>query len=281
VADILSIITEEDEPVVNKKYDPLVAPAPPEVPLPNAPLVRVISQVRFPIILSIEKKEFIAAFQEAIRDEYPVLRGEHTGAVIIGPQTTEPTERQMTWRFSDIDGKWRASLAPSFVALETTGYTSRSDFVERLRFVLQSLSTHVGPKIVDRLGIRYIDRVTGDQVHAIEGLVRKEILGILATPAVAHAQHALCETLFAVPHGNAKMMVRWGRLPTGITPDPQAIEPVSDPSWILDIDMFRSGPSPFDLNRLIDDTRAFSERIYAFFRWAVTDNFLREYGGRI
>lgn len=52
--------------------NPLIDPPPPEVPLKSAPLIRVIAQVRFPPILSIEKQEFVASFQEAIRDKYPI-----------------------------------------------------------------------------------------------------------------------------------------------------------------------------------------------------------------
>ena len=39
-----------------------------------------------------------------------------------------------TWRFRDRDGKWRVSLAPEFVALEATSYSSRNDFLGRLRY---------------------------------------------------------------------------------------------------------------------------------------------------
>jgi len=267
--------------MVDNNYNPLVEAVPPEVPLSNAPLVRVISQVRFPIIVSIEKREFIGPFQEAIRDIYPVLRVEQTRGIIMGPQAIEPTQSNITWRFGDMEGKWRASLASGFVALETTAYTSRSDFLERFRILLEAVNTHIGPKLADRLGIRYIDRVTGDQVHEIEKLVRKEILGILATPAVDYAQHALSESIFNVPDSKAQMLARWGRLPSDSTPDPGAIEPVSGQTWILDIDMFCVEPRPFDPGKLIDETRIYAERIYAFFRWSVTDAFLRQYGGKI
>lgn len=54
--------------------DPLVGPVPAEVPLPDAPLVRVIAQVRFSEILDVEKREFVAGFQGASRHAYPILR---------------------------------------------------------------------------------------------------------------------------------------------------------------------------------------------------------------
>ncbi|HOU92491.1 MAG TPA: TIGR04255 family protein, partial [Polyangiaceae bacterium] len=84
--------------------NPLTAPLPAEVPLPDAPLVRVIGQVRFPPVLSLEKREFIAPFQEAIRSTYPVLRPEQTQGIVLGPQGVAPGPKQIAWRFSDVDG---------------------------------------------------------------------------------------------------------------------------------------------------------------------------------
>ena len=64
--------------------NPLVASPPSEIPLRNAPLVRVIAQVRFPLIASIDKRGFIAAFQEGLRDTYPVLRQETIQGLVVG-----------------------------------------------------------------------------------------------------------------------------------------------------------------------------------------------------
>jgi len=35
-----------------------------------------------------------------------------------------------------------------------------------------------------------------------------------------------------------------------------------------------------DVAVVIQQTRAFAERIYGIFRWAVSDEFLRKYGGQ-
>ena len=170
------------------------------------------------------------------------------------------------------------SLAPDFLALETTAYTRSSDFLERLRVVVRALEQHVAPKTVDRLGVRYIDRICGEQMSKVQTLVRPEVLGISGTPVAELAQHSLSETVFA-PDDETRMLARWGRVPPGGTVDPAAIEPVDEPSWILDLDM--STATPFDLEEdgVIERARAFAEQLYAFFRWAVTDEFLRQYGG--
>ena len=258
-------------------FDPLVARAPAGVPLKDAPLVRVIAQLRFPEILSVEQRDFVAPFQEAIRATYPVLRQEQTQGIMVGPGGVTPAKPQVAWRFSDADGHWRVSLTPEFLALETTKYTSRGDFFQRLKSLAEALDEHFEPGQLDRLGVRYIDRVTGAAVDDIAKLVRPEVRGITGTIAAAHALHAMSESMFEAD--SARVLARWGYLPPGATVDPAAIEPSSEKSWILDLDMFSAAPMPFNVNQVLAEAQRFAERLYTLFRWAVTDEFLRRYGG--
>jgi uncharacterized protein (TIGR04255 family) len=263
---------------VNQIDNPALDAPPREVPLPDAPLVRVIVQVRFPLVVSVERREFIASFQEAIRPEYPVLRPEQTRGLLVTAGGLTPTQPKTTWRFWDLTGDWRVSLAPDFVALETTTYRSRADLLRRLRTVLGALHQHVQPALVDRLGVRYIDRITGAAVEQIRELVRPEVRGIAGTPAALQVEHSLTESLFRV--GAAQVLARWGSLPSAATFDAAAIEPIGEPSWIVDLDMFRVESFPFDVEDLVLEAGRFCERLYTFFRWAVTDEFLRRYGGQ-
>lgn len=257
--------------------DPLVAPLPAEVPLSDAPLVRVIAQLRFPEILSVEQRDFVAPFQEAIRATYPVLRQEQTRGLLLTPGGVAPAKPQLAWRFSDSAGHWRVSLTPEFLALETTKYASRADFVARLGALTRALNEHIEPSQLDRLGMRYIDRITGDAVDDIAELVRPEVRGITGTIAAAHAVHALSESMFEV--SDARVLARWGCLPANATVDPAAIEPAKEKSWILDLDMFSITPMTFNVDSVVDEARRYAERIYTIFRWAVTDSFLRRFGG--
>ncbi|MDQ3264471.1 MAG: TIGR04255 family protein [Myxococcota bacterium] len=257
--------------------DPLVAPLPTEVPLKDAPLVRVIAQVRFPEILSVEQREFVAPFQEAIRATYPVLRQEQTQDFMVGPSQVASIKPQVVWRFADLKGEWRVSLAAQFLALETTRYTSRADLLGRLRVVLEALEAHLQPSLSDRLGLRYIDRISGDSVADIATLVRPEVRGINGTVAASHAALSMTESFFEV--GVAQLRARWGQLPANFTLDPLALEAVAEKSWVLDLDMFSSAPMPFSVEGMLASVQGYAERIYTVFRWAVTDEFLRRYGG--
>jgi uncharacterized protein (TIGR04255 family) len=259
--------------------DPLVSTPPDEVPLENAPLVRVIAQVRFPLVTAIGQQDFIVPFQEAIGGKYPVLRQEKVKGIVLGGERISPGDAETIWRFADVEGGWRVSLAPGFLALETTNYESRSDFLTRLKEVVTALGQHVEPKLIDRLGVRYIDRISGEAMADIARLVRPEVLGIAGTALYAHAVHVLSESMFDL--NGERVRARWGCLPPKETVDPAAIEATDTASWILDIDMFSSKSMPFTVDRVISDAARFAERIYTFFRWAVTANFLQRYGGKV
>lgn len=260
--------------------NPLTGPPPREVPLPDAPLVRVIAQVRFPTILKVQKPDEISVFQEQIGSTYPILHPEHVQELAVGPRGVASEARQTVWRFSDQAGVWRVTLAQDFVAVETTKYYSRSAFLDRLEIVVRALETTLRPARVQRLGVRYIDRLEGEAVDEIAGLVRKEMLGVLATPLSDHMQHSIGDANIALPGGPEKLRMRWGRLPAKAVLDPAAIEPVEAPSWVLDLDMFSTEARPFATDAIIADARKYAERLYAMFRWAVTDKFLRRYGGK-
>ncbi|WP_373046597.1 TIGR04255 family protein [Vulgatibacter sp.] len=258
--------------------DPFRAEPPAEVPLPNAPLVRVIGQVRFPIVLSVNESGFIAPFQEAIRGRYPVLRPEQLQGFVVGPTGPQQVAPQALWRFHDGGGEWRVSLAPDFVALETTAYRSRADFLERLGEVLQALAITIHPGTVDRVGVRYVDRITGDALEELATLVNPHVLGVTGTPLDRHAESSVAENVFAI--GSDGFVARWGRLPPGATIDPGVLGSVQEPSWILDLDMFSKEPREFRVEDVLGEAQRYAERIYTFFRWAVTDDFLRRFGGQ-
>lgn len=270
----------KEEPPVNTTETPLTGPPPTEVPLTDPPLVRVIAQVRFPLIASVEKREFIAPFQEAIRKDYPVLRPEQSRGVFLGHQGVVDARSNTVWRFHDAPGAWRVTLAPDFLALETGSYTSRDDFLRRLGLVLGALKEHVDPQVIDRIGVRYIDRVFGENLNDLSALVRPEIAGILFTPLAEHARHAISENVFVLPDNAGQVTARWGLVPARGTVDPAAVEPIEEASWLLDVDAFQAETRALDVKAVVLQARGFAERVYSIFRWAVTDEFLRRYGGQ-
>jgi len=255
----------------------------PEVPLPQAPLVLVVAQARFERVASIVNEEFIAGFQEAIRDTYPVMRREQQVGLMLAPDgRVVPSEGGIVWRFDERPEGWQASLAPDFVALSTRSYTSRTDLLERLGAILDAAAAQLRLRFCDRLGVRYVDRVTdSDLLGRIDELVRAEVLGAArAAPGDDEASqaHHFVDALYRLPTG-VELHCRWGLLPEKATFDP-GVEAAEEPSWVLDLDAYVTEQA-FDPDALRATTDELCQRIYRFFRWAVTPEFLRLHGGGI
>jgi hypothetical protein len=104
--------------------DPLRGPPPSEVPLKNAPLLRVIAQVRFPTLLAVRSADRVSGFQDAVRDRYPYLEQENVAVFPPGLISVPDGghDRVVHWRFWDEQRHWRTTLNQDFLAIETTAY---------------------------------------------------------------------------------------------------------------------------------------------------------------
>jgi uncharacterized protein (TIGR04255 family) len=258
--------------------NPLTGPPPAEVPLKDAPLARVITQIRFPTIASMEKSSFIAPFQESIRHDYPIMRQEVSTGLFLEKGVAEQRSNTV-WRFLDHKEIWRVSLGQNFLALETKEYTSRKDLITRLLKLLTAFNTHIGTEVVDRIGVRYVDRIIEKDFSYLPSMIRPEILGTLEGIPPSSIRHSIKESLFVISEEGGEMLTRWGHLPPQSTVDPTLIEPINERSWLLDIDAYVVKTTPFETEALLLQTQKLAERIYSFFRWAVKDEFLKRYGG--
>jgi uncharacterized protein (TIGR04255 family) len=247
-----------------------------EVLLSRPPLTAVVAQARFPTIASIAREDFIGPFQEAIRDDFPILRAEREASVVITSQGIEPgSESGVVWRFHDREETWHVSLTPSFVALDTSSYVDSADFVNRFRRLLASLDRVIAPATCDRLGIRYVDRIVLESaLDELNDLIRRELVGVASTNLRNEAElvHSISDTRFSV--GDAVLHGRWGLLPPNASLDPLHGDPVASPTWILDLDMFSSRAYDFDVNKVAELTQTYADRIYRFFRWSVMPELL-------
>ena len=259
---------------------PFVGPIPRSVQLPNAPLTATLVQIRFPDVHSIDKAEFIAEFQECIRVDYPL---NHTD-LISGFELMKDNVRQTTeknWRFFDKKKQWRLSLATNFIALETSAYQSRQDFIHRIVVVVNALSETIKPGVMTRIGVRYVNRIHGSQLEELSRYVRPEILGIY----IQDYREKLNQTLnqVTVRTDDGSMMSRWGFMPANQTHDPDLMPQIAEPSWFLDVDVFNNfaESQTFEVDEIERRVKKLAKRAYGFFRWTVNNEFLRDCGGDI
>ncbi len=262
-------------------WDPLTSPPPEEIKLSKAPLVSVVAQIRFPPIAAIERADSFAPFQERLRKRYFFLREEESAVFVVGPGGVQPPEPRKIWRLCENpDGTtgWNVALTRDFLAVDTRSYSSRKDFLQRLEEGLQAVKEIFDPSTILRMGVRYIDQVLLTEFEEAERLLRKEMLGVGPTRAGGHVSQAVSDVLFAAAEGSLR--ARWGFMAPKTTFDPIMIKAVDQKSFVLDLDAFVEEQSDFgDVADVIHRSRKLAERIYCFFRWAVTDEFLRQFRG--
>ncbi len=264
--------------LVSENNDPFHGLVPETIPLTDPPLAGVLVQVRFPEILSIAKKDFVADFQEKIRRDYPI--NQQDDSIVL--QLTSEGAKQSTspnWRFFDVNQEWRLSLTTNFITLETRNYSSRTDFTQRIGKIAQALSTTIKPAFMTRIGVRYINRIYGVHLENMESLLNPEVIGFADASHREKVIRTMHETVSETEEG--VVVAKWGYMPKSQTHEPDMMPAVAADSWFLDVDVYEDYQKPmvFDANQIEQKSMELATRSYGVFRWAVKDDFLRVFGG--
>lgn len=245
-----------------------------EIHLDRAPVVKVLAQIQFsytPELITDENEQKLA---QAL-SRYPIRRRNNATRINLNPSTgfvgNEPNIQRI---FADSEQSWVVSITETTVSLETRSYSTGDDFCERMFEILLAVSVVCVPPVVDRVGLRYIDRLCdSDDLSRLHNLVepRLQVLHGSVEPPL-EIESSVSDTVIKVTNSE-KLRVRSGVLPPNMLFDP-FLNPVQEPSWILDLDMFTSKAGyPFEPIDLASKIRNYSEIIYAFFRWATTEEF--------
>lgn len=244
------------------------------------PLAKVVAQVRFARVLSVREQSFVAPFQEAIRHAYPQFVKETQQLAAPGAGGGFQLAESVLWRFADAEENWQVTLAEDFVALDCDHYSYRTDFMDRLAETLHAVGDHVKPVLTNRVGVRYIDRLSQpDTFTRLSEFIRPELLGLANTPLGAgSAVNELTQAEFVT--GQVRLRGRWGHLPAGAVPD-SSIEEIDSPSWVLDLDASNDNTAPFDPQDCSVQAERHAGIVYGFFRWAVSDEFLKAHGAEL
>lgn len=150
----------------------------------RSPLVEVICQLRFPVILSIDSQSPYQ-FQDAIRAEYPQF-AQRTENLPPKPANGKlmPQGSQQNYQFVSQDNHWKVNLTKSFISLSTNQYTRWEEFAKRLDKVLAVFIQQYQPAYFERVGLRFINSFSRKALE-LEGeswrdLIQAGYLGLLA-----------------------------------------------------------------------------------------------------
>lgn len=242
---------------------PLDLPEPDRRPLARSPLQLVVWQVRYePVPRASEARVALAVHESLGGREGPFAKMEplQNLNITLGPQPFSQATAN-GWRLTSSSGDWTAQLLGDQASLETTAYeTWEGTFRERLFGLVDAVTDELQPQTFNRVGLRYVDRITEPPVEtALEwsrylnpeflGLVMHEVLG----PGVVATQQQVDldagdDKRATVRHGFFRDQLQAGKL-----------------TYVLDFDMYREGIAEWDataIKALADDLNELALRIF-------------------
>lgn len=251
-----------------------------EIPLQPAPLVMVVAQLRFPPMVSLTSDQSVAAFQDAVRGDYPIMERQEFQPVTVTPGGSTVGSLTTNFQFEDLDSSWKVTLAQDFLSLQTDQYTKRADFIDRLERAFIALNGVSDPSpvaVFDRLGVRFVNRLLGEDAtyEQLNRWLNESVFGPLVlaeslvegqelVASVAHQQFKL---------GEHMLNARWALLPPDgqLAPD---VAPADETSWVLDIDASVDSRAPFQPSETAAVARRCAEYAYGAFRWIMSQQFI-------
>ncbi len=256
--------------------------------LENSPLAFTVCQVKFPRELSIADDVFVAAFQRAVKGQYPLAeKVPEIGISIALGAALAPTQsesRSFHWQFADKESTWKLDLSQDSFSLETRQYHSFGDFLERLALAMDALIQHIQPSLISRIGLRYINEIRPRDMSC-QVAINPQVLGAVAIPQFSpNVAQSIQELLIRFDDGHG-VNLRHGLLPQGTTVQPRpGDESPTGSFYLLDIDAFRQFPTPggltADASAVCEYVDTFNKVVYSIFRMATTEEYINSLGER-
>lgn len=218
-----------------------------EAPLDRSPIVSVVWQLRFEDHPALVSPQTVLRFQELLgeADQFKLnmlpkvqISVQASGMALGNASAPATSEGGGGWRLTAADGSWQVSAELGSLAVETTRYGTWESFAPRLRDVLEALGEVGAPLIESRLGLRYINVLTGSAVGRspisgiaeLSGLITPWLLGPLNDPDVKDTVKA-SQGRVVLAFDQVNVILNHGI----ITTDSNEL------GYLIDIDAFREG----------------------------------------
>ena len=239
----------------------------------KSPLMEVICQLRFPVILKIDAQDPFE-FQDAVRAEYPqyAKKTEQLPPKMENGRMVQQGTRA-NHQFVSSDGQWKISLTQDFIALSTHTYRRWEEFAKRLDFILAAFIRVYEPAALRRVGLRYINFISRRALELDDTpwreLIEPGYLGLMGDEDVrenAFSRHELQATVNV--SGGAKANIKCGpAVVRKVLRNGQQSNP--EQGFMLDLDLFMDGETP--LKQAVPALNVVHLNAGSLFRGAITD----------
>jgi len=249
-------------------------------PLKNPPVYFTVAQVRFNAILTLA--DYLPAVQEAFRKKgFPDFATQKQVVLQIGTQNGQPAPIpgiQERFSFSNAEKTHSFLLESDKLTFQSTQYGHFESFSAAIIDGLALVHGAVHLDFTDRVGLRYLDRVTPTATDRLEQYLAPEVLG-LSNRLGGIPIHSYAETLSQVDGIKllSRVITQVGGL--GFPPDLAPTNMVVSTRFqeyqglhaILDNDGFFEGREAYSLDSVREHLNAIHTVIGNAFRVTATD----------
>lgn len=246
--------------------------------LTNAPLVRVLCQVRWPRLAKFDVPSMSRALAESVGDLYPLVDSKTEVEIVVTGEGIQQNPSGDIHILRSADAAWTVSIGGTFLALETSSYQGHEDFLARLGSLLEVLASNARIPAWQRLGYRYTNRIVGPgDLKELKSWFSQGALGIDPTELQGLRRvQSVSESVF-LDDDEGRLLLRSAHLPANATVDP-SLSPVNEDSWVLDIDAFDERTvQGFESSQILAVAKQLSIRGHDAFWSLVTPAFMERF----
>lgn len=264
-----------------EKFRPFTGDSEKRILLSNAPLELMLVQLRWPELghLQVGWRDRALGFGSSL-GALPLFSESRERSFSITPSGVREEDGDPVFNWSSVDGVHNVSLGRRFFSFYTTTYTSYADFSEHLIPLISKIHSELQIPLLERVGVRYVNRIADrGLLDNLVDYVRPELVGFAALAGDdSEVQLTSSTNLASYAIGPDVLQVRTGVLPANETLD-AAIAPLSEASFVIDLDASRSGQMSFDAASGENQVGRLADIAYDFFKLVVTDGFVHAFGG--
>lgn len=233
-----------------------------KIQLVNPPLALVLVQIRWPEHGKLAQDfERLALAFGARLDDFPLFERLKEQGVEITPHGVRQLDGDSAFQWKSVDDVWTVSLTRYFVSVYCTRHDGYKfdELKKHLEVVLGLLDEVLQVKTVNRVGLRYVNRISAPEVlERLEEAFSPEILGYSRLKRGEDVELAATMNQAMYKIDDISLQARSGTILPGQTIDP-AVAPLNRRAWVLDIDasverkiMFDGGDLEAIVSRLAD-----------------------------
>jgi uncharacterized protein (TIGR04255 family) len=226
-------------------------------------------ELRFYPIFKIAEPSLLINFQDKVRKRYPKYDHENVVGVVVNHRNPGSIEvkNQGKHKFSDSYGN-ELSISEEFLIISCQSHKTRREIIDSFVFALDTLQEIYGEITPTRLGMRYINIISREDVvrdlnEDVQwgDLISDKFIGNLSTLIDMDSMNFITE-VFAPVDDEGALVLRYG-----------LTTPEDSGSQTFRVDLDRFIDAHFELNSVSGKLELFASDIYSVFFQVVEDKF--------